>query len=171
MAKFWAKVDKRGPDECWPWTGGLEWDGYPRFKTTYEGERFGRAHRFAYRALVGPIPEGYTIDHLCHTEECKLKEADCPHRRCCNPAHLLAATNRDNILRGNGIARENSQKTKCRKGHPLSGDNLYVSPAGRRCCRTCERAKHERRNQALKEERRRRRATPCGESPLILPDL
>jgi hypothetical protein len=167
MDKFWAKVDKRGPDECWLWTGALVWDGYPRFKTTYEGEPFVRAHRFAYRVLVGPIPAGYTIDHLCHTDECTLKEQDCPHRRCCNPAHLEPVTGRDNTLRGNSVSRRNAEKTHCLRGHPLSGDNLYVSPAGDRNCRTCQRAKHKRRNQALKEERRR--AESAGENPLVTP--
>jgi hypothetical protein len=170
MAKFWSKVDKRGPDECWPWTGGLVWDGYPRFKATYQGERFVRAHRFAYRVFVEPIPDGLTIDHLCHTQDCERKEQDCPHRRCVNPAHLSAETGVRNTMRGNGLARKNAEKTHCPKGHPLSGDNLYASPTGARYCRTCQRAKHKRRNQARKEARRRL-AEPCGDTPLSLPSL
>ena len=168
MAKFWAKVDKRGDDECWPWLGGLVWDGYPRFKTMYEGEWYVRAHRFAYRVLVGKIPEGYTIDHTCHTEACTAKEKDCPHRRCVNPAHLRAVPNKTNILRGNGFARQNAEKTHCPKGHPLSGDNLYVSPTGARYCRTCQQAKHKRRNEAAKAERRRLKQERLADA-LLLP--
>lgn len=80
---FWKKVDRRGPDECWPWLAG-QCIGYGRFVdrgvTVW-------AHRFSYELCVGPIPEGLVIDHLC----CNT--------RCVNPAHLEPVTSRENTLR------------------------------------------------------------------------
>lgn len=74
----------------------------------------------------GPIPEGLVIDHLCR------------NRGCVNPDHLEAVTQRENILRGEGLAAANARKTHCPKGHPYSGENLYVVPSsGRRQCRIC----------------------------------
>lgn len=157
MPRFWAKVDKRGPDECWLWTASLVHDGYGRFKGVIDGERFVRAHRFAYRTFVGPIPSGFPVDHLCHTDECSDTVA-CDHRRCVNPAHLAATSQRENILRGNTRASVNACKTECKRGHPLNAGNTTVYPDGRRECKTCRRASHQR--QEAKRRERRRLATP-----------
>lgn len=46
------------------------------------------AHRLSYELFVGPIPDGYELDHLCR------------NRGCVNPAHLEAVTHRVNVLRG-----------------------------------------------------------------------
>ena len=69
IERFWSKVDKRGQDECWPWTGTIMPTGYGRFheKPYYPW----LAHRFVYSITVGEIPAGMTIDHQCHNE------ADC----------------------------------------------------------------------------------------------
>jgi hypothetical protein len=97
--KFWAKVDRCGDDECWEWKGYVQSNGYGNFGQT--GTRL--AHRIAYRLLVGPIPEGTVLDHLCHTRDPNCTDADdCPHRRCVNPAHLDPTTRRINIARGRG---------------------------------------------------------------------
>ena len=66
-------------------------------KTTY-------AHRAVYDYLVGPIPAGLTIDHLCRV------------RNCVNPAHLEPCTIRENILRSDGLAALNAKKETCRCG-------------------------------------------------------
>ncbi len=97
--KFWAKIDKRGPGECWPWTGVCQRGGYGQFGKT--GERL--AHRIAYQYTVELIPEGLVLDHLCHTRDPQCADNDqCPHRRCCNPDHLEPVTRRENIARGRG---------------------------------------------------------------------
>lgn len=75
-------------------------------------------HRVAYEYFVGPIPEGFQIDHLCRVPTC------------CEPSHLEAVTQLENIRRA-------QVKTHCLKGHPYSGHNLYVKPDGRRECRAC----------------------------------
>jgi len=61
------------------------------------------AHRIAYQLVVGPIPDGLVLDHLCHTRDPDCADnANCPHRRCVNPAHLEPVTRRENIARGRG---------------------------------------------------------------------
>ena len=112
------------PNGCWQWLGGKQENGYGR--TTRRGSDC-LAHRFVYRRLRGEIPEGLTLDHLCR------------NRLCVNPDHLEPVTAGENVLRGVGPCAVNARKTHCHKGHPLSGDNLYVKPNGRRRCRICSR--------------------------------
>ena len=77
---------KVNPDTgCWEWTLKLTERGYAR--CCRRGEK-SRAHRLAYETFIGPIPEGLQVDHLCHV------------RHCCNPEHLEAVTNRENVMRG-----------------------------------------------------------------------
>jgi hypothetical protein len=88
--RFWTKVLRGGPDDCWPWTGALLPDRYGHFHVT--GTRFDGvkvlAHRYAYQWERGPIPEGMMLDHLCN------------FRPCCNPWHLEVVTNAENVRRG-----------------------------------------------------------------------
>jgi hypothetical protein len=86
---FWNKIDKR-EDGCWIWTAFLHSDGYGRFHTKDANRKtIGRlVHRITYEELVGPIPEGLELDHLCR------------NRACCNPEHLEAVTHRVNVQRG-----------------------------------------------------------------------
>ena len=121
--RFWAKVDKSG--SCWLWKGAISADGYGNIMTGHRGKCL-RAHRVAYELLVGPIPSGLTLDHLCR------------NRACVNPRHLEAVTNKENILRGEASAAVNARKESCKRGHLLSGANLYVQPNGQRECRTCK---------------------------------
>jgi hypothetical protein len=100
--RFWAQVDKRSDDECWPWIGYSQPNGYGVRSNHRPGETR-LAHRIAYQILVGPIPPGLVLDHVCHTRNPSCQDNDqCPHRRCCNPAHLEPVTRRENIARGNG---------------------------------------------------------------------
>lgn len=130
--RFWSHVQKT--ETCWNWTGSLTIQGYGIFRG---GNVI--AHRFSYELLVGPIPEGLTIDHLCR------------NRRCVNPAHLEAVTNRENILRGVSPAAINARKTHCKRGHPLAGDNLILTREGFRECRSCIRT-----NNMIREAKKRR---------------
>jgi hypothetical protein len=82
--RFWEKVDKRGPDECWEWQGARNEHGYGWFGPTHgEGAK---AHRVAWELTNGPIPEGLCALHHCDNPPC------------CNPGHLFLGTKRDNTL-------------------------------------------------------------------------
>ena len=121
--RFWVKVEKT--DYCWDWTGSRASQGYGQAYIAPPNVKV-QAHRFAYEQLVGPIPKGLTIDHLCR------------NRMCVNPAHLEPVTCRENVLRGVGLTAANARKTECIRGHPLFGSNLYVRLDGSgRNCRAC----------------------------------
>lgn len=128
--EFLTKVNLRGPipkdkphlGHCWIWTGYISPKGYG-----YHGKHLS-AHRAFYEALIGPIPKGLVLDHLCR------------FRACVNPLHLDPVTQKENIRRGesgklSGIRQK--AKTNCRQGHPYSGFNLYNSPDGTRGCKIC----------------------------------
>lgn len=85
------------------------------------------AHRLAYEAFYGPIPEGLHIDHLCNV------------RACCNPEHLEAVTSGENNrrTRERDFTNVNANKTECIHGHPFDEENTYARPSGGRACRTC----------------------------------
>jgi hypothetical protein len=93
------------------------------------------------------------LDHTCHDTSCE-KGASCPHRACVNPAHLEPVTHAVNIRRGNGLAAKAARKTHCKRGHPLSGQNLLVDSRGARQCRSCQRLRDRRRSSAWDERQR-----------------
>jgi hypothetical protein len=92
--RFDAKVDFRGPNECWLWTGATS-KGYGSFRPGGMATP-AVAHRLAYERWVGPIPEGMEIDHV--------KARGCRSRRCVNPAHLEPVTGLENSRREARIA-------------------------------------------------------------------
>lgn len=120
------------PNGCWGWTGAVfKATGYGVFSAKSDDGvwRPHTAHRAAYEMLVGPVPDGLHIDHLCR------------NRWCCNPAHLEPVTKRVNDLRGDSPMARQARQTHCLRGHPLAGDNLRVRPSGKRECRECARAR------------------------------
>jgi hypothetical protein len=125
LDRFWLKVDRRGPDECWPWLAGLDGAGYGQFYYDGKGRR---AHRVAWELAHGQIPPGLLIDHV--------KARGCTRRDCCNEAHLEPVTNRENTLRGDAAPAQNVLKTHCPAGHAYDTSNTY----GRRGCRACFRS-------------------------------
>jgi hypothetical protein len=100
------KIQKDSETGCWEWLGSLSHNGYPM--SSLKNKRI-RVHRLTYERFVGEIPEGMQIDHLCK------------NTRCVNPDHLESVTQQVNIQRG-----VSATKTKCRKGHPLTGENLHT---------------------------------------------
>ncbi|MFD9950822.1 HNH endonuclease signature motif containing protein, partial [Nonomuraea sp. NPDC059022] len=125
--RFWAKVDAQG--DCWLWTGATHEAGYGRFRA--DG-RTVPSHRWAYEHLVGPIPGGFQIDHLCRNPPCV------------NPDHLQPVPQAENLLRGYSSPAMNARKTHCKNGHPFDEVNTIVvkgSKGPARNCRICTRVK------------------------------
>ena len=131
--RFWEKVNKSGlapayrPDlgPCWIWTASVNAKGYGIM-----GAKNGStlAHVISYNIHLGNVPGGMQIDHLCRI------------RNCVNPNHMEVVTPRVNVNRGYGPTAIHARKTHCPKGHPYSGENLYLTPGGRsRHCRECVR--------------------------------
>lgn len=140
--RFWQHVHRADPDACWPWLGQRNNRGYGR---TTVGHDRRLAHRVAYELVHGAIPAGKVIDHLCHDPAECAGGSTCPHRACCNPAHLAPSDQKANILRGSGLTARNAAKTHCPKGHPFDEANTCHS-GGARYCRACAREKAARRS-------------------------
>lgn len=133
-AGFWRRVNKT--ESCWLWTGKKQTDGYGQYTPTMDGiRRFWSAHRVAYELMVGPIPNGLQVDHLCRV------------RLCVNPDHLEAVTQTENVLRGVSFAAVNADKTHCSRGHEFTPENTYRRPSGNRDCRACLRLRWRKSNQ------------------------
>jgi hypothetical protein len=131
-APFAFRIEDRGyVTPCWLWVGRYDRKGYgsvTRFK------RHTGAHRLAYENLVGAIPEGLTIDHLCFV------------KGCVNPEHLEAVTFEENHRRWA------ESITHCKHGHEMTPENTRVGVQKgkylRRTCRACHRASEARRRTA-----------------------
>lgn len=123
IERFMDYVSPEPITGCWLWSGALANGGYGAFLGP---EGTVKAHRWFYEQSKGPVPDGLELDHQCRV-------------RCCvNPDHLEPVTRQVNTLRGIGPAAVNAIKTHCPKGHPLSGDNLYIrKDVGSRGCRKC----------------------------------
>lgn len=130
--RFWSYVEKT--EGCWLWTGAKA--GGTGYGHIYMEGHQRLAHRFAYEVLIGPIPEGLVLDHLCRV------------RSCVNPDHLEPVSNAENILRGSGCAARSARVTHCPQGHPYDAENTAIKVDGSRRCKTCHRARERQRRAA-----------------------
>jgi hypothetical protein len=81
VARFWSKVDVRGPDECWLWKAARQVHGYGAFRVDGETKI---SSRFSFFLTHGRWPEGF----CCHS---------CDNPPCCNPAHLFEGSQDSNM--------------------------------------------------------------------------
>lgn len=111
-------VDMGYETPCWVWQLGRNEDGYG---LVADGGRSRKAHVVSYEQLVGPVPGGLELDHLCRV------------RACVNPTHLEPVTHDENIRRQLHV---NALKTHCKHGHPFDEANTILR-GGKRSCRAC----------------------------------
>lgn len=106
MERFWAKADKRGPDECWEWVGRALKHGYGTFSVGGRAGSMESASRFSYRVHNGEIPEGAMVRHRCDNPPCV------------NPSHLILGSHDDNMR--DMAERERSGTTRLTAGDVIA---------------------------------------------------
>jgi hypothetical protein len=121
---------------CRRWTGAHTSKGYGHIVVR---GRTRPVHRVAHEVWIGPIPEGFEIDHV--------RSKGCRHRDCIDPSHLEAVTHLENI-------RRKPQPSHCPEGHEYTKENTALwrrknRPGMNKICRTC-------RNRKRREQRARK---------------
>src|ERR1035441_1884583 len=117
---------------CWNWNGAKDSNGYGMISIA--NKRY-RTHRVSALVWLGvPLEERCVILH------------NCDNPKCCNPEHLTAGTQKDNMVDCASKGRiANMQKTHCKQGHPLEGENLYTfrrkNGSEMRVCRECRKTR------------------------------
>ena len=124
--RFWKMADRRGDNECWPWTGAPTSRGYGRIQTRLSKST--PAHRVSLLLSGRSIPDGMVVDHICR------------NRMCVNPWHLRTVTPKVNTLENSAApSAANALKTHCKRGHEFTPENTTLIATGR-TCRTCREA-------------------------------
>jgi hypothetical protein len=132
--RFVSKYQVNPETGCWEWKAALKDSGYAAF---WDGRHMAPGHLFAYEAVIGKVPKGLHLDHLCRT------------RICVNPFHVEPVTMEENIRRSplnQAMWEAKRTRTHCKHGHPFTEENIYWRTDGwkgnpSRRCRTCVRAR------------------------------
>ena len=129
--RFWSKVAPCPMSGCWLWIAATV-NGYGKTGGGPRGDRWNaRAHRYSYVALVGDVPVGLDLDHLCRV-------------RCCvNPAHLEPVTRAVNMARSPLTPHMRKFATHCKRGHEMTAENTGGLDKRQRYCRACERLRYQ----------------------------
>lgn len=109
-------------EPCHIWEGADSGNGYGRISVDGETKA---THIVTYEMEKGPVPPGKLLDHICQ------------NRLCRNPSHLDPKTPLENTLIGRGPTAKNARKTECKRGHPLTGENLITRERNGRTHREC----------------------------------
>jgi homing endonuclease-like protein len=143
VATFHAHVERRGPDECWPWKRPPNKAGYGQVQ--WLDGKVWYAHRVAYVLAYGEIPvsedpgDPIELDHVCHDHRTCPETDRCPHRLCCNPAHLVAKPRSENTGRTMFWQR---CPPGCACGRHENHGNGRTSGGVRKCLPGCTCGKH-----------------------------
>lgn len=134
--RFWCKVNKTD-NGCWNWLAAPTTAGYGAFLL---GKTRVKAHRMAYMLLLGDIPAGHDLHHVCE------------NKLCVNPAHLLPVTRRDHIVSCHeGFIAQQASQTHCKRGHEFTTENTSFHHTSRQC-RACVRLLTNDRRAAKRQE-------------------
>lgn len=141
-------------DTCWLWTGAKTSAGYGSVRDLITGKT-DSAHAYVYRTLVAEVPDGYELNHICHSDDLDCPGGACPHRLCVNPEHLEPVTHQTNVDRS---AMKLERLGMCKSGrHDVTVTGLKYKRDGSRHCLACDNeyvAWYERKVRPLKRARK-----------------
>lgn len=142
MLKSYSDFDR---EVCWPWIGTILTTGYGSF----DGKL---ANKAVYEFIIGPVPKGLSLDHLCHTkDESCIGGDNCKHRSCVNPFHMEPVTPIVNTMRGRSPMANNARKKYCKNGHPFDLQNTLLRKEKGKIIRYCKICMRDRRKEAYEK--------------------
>ena len=147
------RLDRSGPGDCWIYTGGASTRSGHR--QIWSDGKMVLAHRVAYEAAHGRIPDGLCVCHACDNPPC------------CNPDHLWLGTVADNNADRDRKGRQVSSGGRA----PLPADRPInhgtLSAYTRRGCRCEECSSVNREYHRARRERLRAAGMQALGSPVV----